>query len=187
MVDGLIDLDKKIFLALNHFTSPVADPVMRLLSGPVPWVLFFAAFLFLLIKRDWLEHRKNFFISLVLLSLTYLIADQASVHLFKEVFMRLRPCHEPDLAGQVRLITGHCGGQYGFVSSHAANSFALATLTSLVFRYKWLSISLFVWAALISYSRVYLGVHYPGDILCGALLGSLCGAVVFYGNKMIFK
>jgi undecaprenyl-diphosphatase len=120
------------------------------------------------------------------LILAYAISEQVSVHLFKEVFMRLRPCHEPELAGQVRLVTHGCGGQYGFVSTHATNSFNLAVLSALLIKRKWFTISVFAWAILVSYSRVYVGVHYPGDILGGAILGGLIGTSVYFLTRKVF-
>ncbi|MCX6225706.1 MAG: phosphatase PAP2 family protein [Bacteroidia bacterium] len=179
MIEKLISLDKKIFLALNHFAAPGLDPVMRFLSGPVPWLIFLIAFLIILWKKPWLQYRKRYLIMLGSMILAYVISEQSSVHLFKEVFLRLRPCHEPSLAGQVRLVANHCGGQFGFVSTHAANSFNLALLSALLIHRRWFTISVFAWAVVVSYSRIYLGVHYPGDILGGMVLGLLIGTASF--------
>lgn len=109
------------------------------------------------------------------------MADQTSVKLFKDVFERLRPCHQPTIAHLVHVVNDHCGGQYGFVSSHAANTFAFAAFLGGVFaqKVKWFSCVLWVWAAIVAYSRIYLGVHYPGDIIGGALLGILIGRLVY--------
>lgn len=95
--------------------------------------------------------------------------------------MRLRPCHNPEIASLVHLVDG-CGGQYGFLSSHATNSFALAWFTGLLYKrhYKYTLSLMLIWAALVSYSRIYVGVHYLGDILCGAILGSTVGILVYY-------
>jgi len=114
------------------------------------------------------------------LGLLFLISDQSSVRLFKNVFERLRPCHNPNLEGMVHLVNG-CGGKFGFVSSHATNCFALAIFSGLLFKnhYKYMMILMLFWAALVSYSRVYVGVHYPGDIIGGAVLGSIIGFLVF--------
>jgi undecaprenyl-diphosphatase len=111
----------------------------------------------------------------------FAITDLASVHLFKNVFLRLRPCHEPALSGLVHLVNNRCGGSYGFVSSHAANTFGLAIMVLLLFKKlnPWIGYGMVIWAAMVSYSRIYLGVHYPGDILGGALLGSFAAWGVY--------
>ncbi len=123
---------------------------------------------------------KTLYIGLFL-GLLLLVGDRTSVMLFKDVFERLRPCHNPELANLVHIINGKCGGQYGFLSSHATNSFALAIFTGLLFKkhYKYMMVSMLIWAAVVSYSRVYVGVHFPADILCGAILGSVVGFGVF--------
>ena len=173
------DLDKTLFLALNHFSAPGIDPVMRFLSGWIPWILFILLAVLITMPVNWKSGRREFLIGLAMMAVTYLATELASVHLFKEVFMRLRPCHEPSLAGQVRLVANHCGGQYGFISSHTANSFGLAMISTLLVRRKWFTITVFIWALLISYSRIYLGVHYPGDVLGGILVGTMLGCIVY--------
>lgn len=104
------------------------------------------------------------------------LTDQGSVNLFKEVFQRLRPCHEGDLKGLVNLVSGNCGGQFGFVSSHAANVFGLAAFFSVAIpQIGTKGLLLFGWAAIVSLSRVYLGVHYPFDVIIGAVFGGIVG------------
>lgn len=123
------------------------------------------------------------------------LSDKISVYFFKEVFMRLRPCHNPVIANLVHIVNNHCGGQFGFVSSHATNTFALAVFVGLLLKQKvsWLLPALVLWATIVSYSRIYLGVHYPGDVICGALLGTIIAKFVLMmlnflnkkiGNKM---
>ncbi len=109
-----------------------------------------------------------------------------SVHLFKDVFERLRPCHNPEIADKVHTLYGYCGGMYGFVSSHASNSFSLAVFSGLMLKnhYRFALILMLLWALLVSYSRIYAGVHYPGDILAGAILGSVIGIFVFWIMKL---
>jgi len=119
--------------------------------------------------------------------LLILIADQSSVQLFKNVFKRLRPCHNPLISDLVHTLHGKCGGQFGFVSSHATNCFSLAVFTGLLLRsrYKYMLYLMLFWAALVSYSRVYVGVHYPGDILGGAILGSIVAIFVYWLMKIL--
>jgi undecaprenyl-diphosphatase len=105
--------------------------------------------------------------------------DQISTNVFKYGFERLRPSHNPVIREMVHLVNNNRGGLYGFVSSHATNSFGLAMLVSLIFRNKWLGFFIFSWAFLNAYSRIYLGLHYPGDIVGGMLLGLLIGKIIY--------
>ena len=143
-------------------------------SNKLIWIPLYLFFLYLLIKH----FKLNSIWILLTIGILILCTDQFSVGL-KNYFQRLRPCHEPTLEGLVHLVNNKCGGKFGFVSSHASNHFALAIFLSVIFRktYKYFALSIFVWAALIAYSRVYLGVHYPGDIIGGAILGILLGLI----------
>ncbi len=161
-------LDQTIFLFLNSFNSPWWDKVMVVLSARLTWL---PLYLFILVLLS-LKHKRSMLIIVPVIILTIAAADQLSVHAFKEVFLRLRPCHEPELQGLVHTVNDRCGGMYGFVSSHAANSFAVAVLSLGLLNKKWYTILIICWATLVSYSRIYLGVHYPGDIIGGAALGA---------------
>ena len=121
--------------------------------------------------------------TLLAVTLVFVLCDQISSSFFKEFFERLRPSHEPSLEGIVRLVNGKKGGRFGFVSSHAANSFGLAMFTALLFKKWYYSVLIFLWASVNSYSRIYLGLHYPGDILGGLILGILCGFFVYWMYK----
>jgi len=179
MRGNLMELDRKLFLELNHWASSGLDPVMLFLSSPVPWLLFILALVLIMrFGPDRLDLKKSLII-LISIGITWILSDLVSVHLFKDLFERLRPCHEPSLSGLVRLAAESCGGPYGFVSTHASNSFSLALLSALLLKRKWFTISIFIWALMVSYSRIYLGVHYPGDVLGGMLLGLLIGLVVY--------
>lgn len=164
-------LDQQLFLFLNSHNSPFWDTVMYAISGRVIWApLYLAILLYLGFK-----YKRKFLIIIPFIIIAVTLADQVSVQLFKNIFMRLRPCHEPSLAGMVHLVKGECGGLYGFVSSHASNSFNVAFLSLMFIKKRWYTISIIIWASVIGYSRIYLGVHYPGDVVCGSMVGAFIG------------
>ena len=167
-------IDQQLLLFINSLNSPFFDQVMHAISGKLIWVpLYLAILIFLGIK-----YKRKFFIILIFIILAVTLADQGSVFV-KNLFLRLRPCHEPSLKGLVHLVNGECGGMYGFVSSHATNSFNVALLSLLFIKKRWYSISIIAWALVVGYSRIYLGVHYPGDVLCGSFLGAFIGWSMF--------
>lgn len=172
-------LDRDLFLFLNSINSPWWDKFMVVISAVLTWVPLYVFVLILLA----IKYKRLTFIIIPVVILAITASDQLSVHGFKEVFLRLRPCHEPALQGLVHTVNDKCGGMYGFVSSHAANSFTFAVLSLGLVRNKWYTIFILFWATLVAYSRVYLGVHYPGDIIGGAMLGVLLGYVFL----MLFK
>lgn len=171
----LENLDQQLFLFLNSVNSPFWDNVMYAVSGKIIWAPLYLTILIYLGIR----YKKRFPLILVFIALAILLSDQVSVQLFKNIFHRLRPCHEPALEGMVHIVREQCGGLYGFVSSHATNSFNIALISLLFIRKRWYTISILSWATIIGYSRIYLGVHYPGDVICGSLLGTLIGWGVY--------
>ncbi len=176
-------LDQSLFLFVNSHFSPFWDKIMWTISAKPTWI---PLYLFMLIIIG-IKYKWKMLVIVPIIILTITASDQLSVHAFKEVFQRLRPCHEPSLFGMVHMVNEHCGGKYGFVSSHAANTFAGALLTLLMVRRRWFTIMVLAWAAIVSYSRVYLGVHYPGDVICGGLLGALLGYLFYLLYKFIDK
>jgi undecaprenyl-diphosphatase len=170
------ELDRSLFLFLNSINSPFFDEVMFYISRKYTWIPLYLTVVLLII----IEKGKRAPVFLLFIIALIAITDQTSVRLFKDVFLRLRPCHDPDIAHLVHIVRDRCGGLYGFVSSHAANSFAFATFTYLTIRKRWYTILIFSWAAVVSYSRIYLGVHYPADIIGGAALGVITGAALWY-------
>lgn len=178
MWEQIIQFDKDIFLFFNQFHSPFFDSLMWWISDKYIWIPFYAFLLFLVFYYK----RKQGFILVFFIALLVTLTDQTSVHWFKEVFERLRPCHDPELAGLVHIVNNKCGGQFGFVSSHASNTFGIAVFLSLLLKphIRWIWWPLIIWAAIVSYSRIYLGVHFPADILGGALLGTFWAIIIYF-------
>lgn len=183
MLENIKDLDQKLFLLLNGEGSPFLDSIMLAISSHWFWVPVYLFLAVYIIRTNGIKG----LIDIGVIFLTLFITDQTSVHFFKEVFERLRPCHDPLIADQVRLVAEHCGGQFGFVSSHATNSFGLMLVSAGLIRKKPFAIFILMWALLVSYSRIYIGVHYPGDILGGIILGLSLGWLVLIINKLIRK
>ncbi len=175
-MDFLIELDKELFLFLNGFHIDWMDPIMTFISSKAGWIPFYAVLLYLIIKN----YGKQSYLIIIGVVLLILCSDQVSSHVFKPVFERPRPCHDEVIKDLVYLPNGHCGGAYGFISSHACNVFALAVYVTHILKryYSKIGYLMFIWAAMIAYSRIYMGVHYPGDVVVGTVVGILIGYIV---------
>ena len=176
MIEYLMALDEAIFLLLNGLHQDWLDPIMFTISGKLEWIPLYVFIVSWLIYK----YKKAGLFALLALIITIIVTDQITSGFMKPFFERLRPSHDPDLKDIVHIINGYRGGLYSFASSHASNSFALATFLWLLLRKKerWAGY-LFIWAAVVSYSRIYLGVHFPGDVVTGALVGVLTANLVF--------
>lgn len=174
--------DKQALIFLNSFHTPLLDPVAYYLTKTEFWVPLYAYLLFLIFR----DYRKNGWWVLLGVIITILIADRVTSGLMKPFFLRLRPSHDPSLEGIIHIVNNYRGGRYGFASGHAANTTGVALFMFLLFRrsYRWIGL-MFVWAAIMSYTRIYLGVHYPGDIIAGALVGVMGGCAGYYGYRWL--
>lgn len=181
----LSDIDARLLLIVNGAHSPFFDSVMWCISGRWIWVPFYAVLAYLLFRRmSW----KRASICLVTIGLIILAADQTCATLIRPEIGRLRPANlNNPLSSFVHVVNGYRGGRYGFPSCHAANTFALAVFMSLVICHKWFTVMIFSWAFIVSYSRMYLGVHYFGDLFCGATIGSLFAVLFYYLQNYLFK
>ena len=180
----LVDIDKRIMLVLNGSDSLYMDGVMKIYTTSVVWIPVALILLFIIFKNNTL---RGSILALLALVLTILACDQVSSHLIKPLVGRLRPSHDPTIMHLIDTFNGYRSGSYSFTSSHACNSFGLFTIISLIIRNRTLSLSLFVWAAINSFSRIYLGVHYPGDILCGAVLGTVIASLIYRIYRIVSK
>lgn len=182
MLDSIIQFDQQLSLAINGSHSLFLDGVMMTLKSTMTWVPVAVVLLFVIFKNGtW----REVFLVILALALTIFLADHVSSAVFKPLFHRFRPSQDPLIMYQVDVVDGYRSGLYGFISSHAANTFAVFAFTSLLLRSRIYTISMFCWAALVSYSRVYLGVHYVGDILFGAIWGVLVGVGCYYLYRYI--
>lgn len=173
VIQTISDWDKSAFLFLNSQHNNLMDYVMTLFTLTPVWLLFYGVTLYVIVQK---YGRKSIPVILSL-ALIILFSDQIA-GLLKHSIMRLRPSNDPAVAPLTHVFF-KSGGLYGFVSAHAANAFSFATFSALLFRSRGYAIFIYPWACLISYTRIYLGVHYPGDILGGALLGILVGIGIF--------
>ncbi|MEE1098138.1 MAG: phosphatase PAP2 family protein [Bacteroidales bacterium] len=189
-MDKLIEFDIWLFYLINGARSNFADWFFSVISSH----LFFGLVVFFLVLGlSVSQFKKRFWHLLILVAVCFLLADRISVLCFKDVFMRLRPSHALEGVNLVKfsdfqLIYDSKGGLYGFVSSHATNAFCLATVFAKLSRKRNLLIPiLIVWGLLTMYSRVYCGVHYPTDVLCGAILGIAIGLLISYIYELLLR
>ena len=173
-LDTLIQADQELFLWLNGYHTPFWDTVMAAVTYKFTWIPLYVLMVYSLYTRFGRKAIGYFLCMVVVI----ILADKISSGVFKPYFMRLRPCYDPVIGSLVHNLVG-CGGKYGFVSSHAATSFGIAVSYNLLAdsRIK-LAPLFYVWAFVYSYSRIYVGVHYPLDILVGALVGVLSALLV---------
>ena len=181
---GLIETDRLATLSINGSGSVFWDGVANIYTSVIVWIPLALVAILLILKN---VNPRRLFLVLVLIAVTILISDQLSSSVFKPLFHRLRPTYDPYILNMVDTVSGYRGGLYGFISSHAANSFGVATLFMLLVKDKWFSLAVIIWAILNSVIRTYLGVHFVGDILAGAVVGVLVGSIIYWIYSMITR
>ena len=188
MLEQLLHIDTEILLAINGWHAPWADTLMWIISAKATWIPLYLLLVGLLVWRyrkpamtnvKWLQRVPVCVVMITVIGLAVGAADFIASGILKDLVARPRPTRVPELEGVLHLVRGYRSGQYGFVSSHAANTMAVALLFSLIWRNKIATVGLMLWVAANCYSRMYLGVHYPLDILGGLMVGALVALLAF--------
>ncbi len=172
-----MEWDKQLLLAWNGSDSLFWDNLMTGITSTVAWIPVAIVLLYVIMKNN---SPREMGLIVLFIALAILMADQFSSSFCKPYFERFRPTHDPEIMYMVDIVNGYRGGRYGFISSHAANTFAVCVFLSLLIRNVWITFSTVLWAVLCSYSRIYLGVHYPGDIFFGMLWGMFVGGICYW-------
>lgn len=176
MLDYLIQIDQDFLLWVNGCHNTFMDGIMYLYSEKIVWVPFYVSLVYVIAKNfSW----RVALTIVAAAALIVFISDQLSAKVLRSWVDRYRPSHDDSISSMVHIVFGKRGGKWSFPSSHAANAWGLAVYLILIFRKKWFSLLMIVWALLMCYSRMYLGMHFFGDLLVGALIGSLAAFVVW--------
>lgn len=185
MIEQLSTIDTNIFLTLNGMHTQYWDYFMEAFSGKLIWIPLYASIAFILFKNlDW----KEALLLTIAIAVAAGLSDMTCAKAIRPFAERLRPSNpENEISALVHIVNGYRGGAFGFPSCHAANSFALAISVGLIFRRHFLTTAIILWAATNSYSRIYLGVHYPGDLLTGAIIGSFWADIIITIAKQLCK
>lgn len=185
MIEQILQYDTELFIFLNSLGTTTWDPFWMAYTSKFNWIPFYALLLYLMYKQIGL---KPMLVTVVVVALMILVTDQVT-NVFKRGFQRMRPCHLAELIDGMRLVKTGCGGKYGFFSGHASNTMAAAIFIGFMLKnkYKYLLYILLVWAFLMAYSRVYIGVHYPLDIVLGMIFGAFTGFAFYKLNLLFIK
>lgn len=183
MIEQILQYDTELFQYLNGLGSTTWDGFWLAYTTKIYWIPLYALLLYLMYKK---MGKKPFLITILVVALMVLFTDQVT-NLFKNGFQRPRPCHADALIDVMRMVRKGCGGRYGFFSGHASNSMAVAFFVGLTLKkhYKYLLYLLLVWSVIMGFSRIYVGVHYPLDVLCGSVFGALAGFGFYKLNQYL--
>lgn len=181
MLEWILDIDRDLLLHINSWYSTYPDYIMSFITDKWSGVPIYAMVLFFLFYK---RNPKVAVIMLIAILLTFALTDFLGVHLFKNVFKKFRPGHDPLTMDFVRILDPY-GGKYGFISNHAANFFGFALVSSAFLKKRWYTIFIFSWAIAVAYSRLYLGKHFPLDVICGAMFGALVGYAILLFHRFL--
>lgn len=176
--ESLIQFDKQLLLAVNGSDSLFIDGLAVALTTATTWIPLYLALFFLVLRNN--ESMKQILLIIGCAALCVVLAGTVDDSFVKPTVARLRPTHDLQIGMSVDVVGGYRGGSYGFFSAHAANTFSIAVFFSLLVRNGILSFLLVLWSFINCWTRMYLGVHFPGDILCGLLWGGLVGMFIYY-------
>jgi undecaprenyl-diphosphatase len=195
MLEKLLHTDTDILLAINGWNAPWADSLMWIVSEKTTWIPLYLLLIGLLVWRyrqpalnpkwSWMKRVPQYVVIVAVIGIAIGTADFIASGILKDWVARPRPTRVPELEGVLHLVNDYRSGQYGFVSSHAATTMACGLLFSLIWRNKIATIGLMLWVAANCYSRMYLGVHYPLDILGGLLVGVLVAWGAYRGLQVM--
>lgn len=194
-LDTLIELDRQLLLWLNGSQSLYLDALVHILTTAATWIPLYVALFYVVVKNN--DTVTQVAIVVACAGLCVLIAGGVDDSIVKPTVARWRPTHDPVIGTLVDTVNGYRGGSYGFFSAHASNTFSIAVFFSLLIRSRLLTVALLLWSLVNCWTRLYLGVHFPGDILCGLLWGALTAIVVYllylrvyrrlYGQRRFFS
>ncbi len=185
MLDQLIDLDRWLLLAVNGSTSLYFDGLVKTLTTAATWIPLYLALFYLVMKSNNSVAKIAFIVGCA--GLCYLFAGAFDDGIVKPLVARWRPTHDPVIGWQVDVVNGYRGGKYGFFSAHACNTFSIAIFFSLLVRSRLLTFFMVLWSLVNCWTRLYLGVHFPGDILVGLLWGAVVGVLVYLLYNYLYR